>query len=435
MEYLIVITIICVVVVAVIGVTVFFKKKSKQVINKWDNQLAVTDNMEIVNRDNALQEILIQMEMLPADSIPDKNKLIEITDSKVLAKVNNLIPGLAQAGNAANNAMQVLQGNGEVLYRAILPAGAKLTDSKAMENAVRGIYHGADGIKGHANFMAVKAQKGTEAIANATAAAMGVAAMIVGQYYMTQINSELGVISDGVSKISEFQNDEYRSRVFSLITHVKKIADFQIEILENQELRLSKIAQLNNLEEECAKLLGQANLALARYAGKKKLDYDAYEKELKEAQDWYMYQKSLLEVLYKISDLIYALHLGNVSREQCNAILPTYTKQVSDTQDRLSDWHQENTINLKIDTDEKRRKRAGIDGAIHFIPGLIKEDMRFKAINNNTVNMITTQTSGFETANAQDTTDLYEEDVQLIAKDGKIYYFPPITMQATMKGE
>ena len=58
---------------------------------------------------------------------------------------------MAQAGNAVNNAAQAVKAAyGEILYRAIIPAGAKLTDSKAMEGAVRGIYHGADGIRGHA---------------------------------------------------------------------------------------------------------------------------------------------------------------------------------------------------------------------------------------------------------------------------------------------
>ncbi len=212
------------------------------------------------------------MEMLPAEEILAENKLVEITDSKVLAHVNNLVPGLAQVGgNVAHNAAQAAQANGgEVLYRAIIPVGTKLTDSKAMENAVRGIYHGTDGIKGHANLVAVEAQKGTAVVANTTAAAMGVASMVVGQYYMTQINAELGEISDGISKISDFQDNEYRSRVFSLVAHVKKIADFQVEILENNELRLSKIAQLDSLEEESTQLLGQANLTLAGYTKKER---------------------------------------------------------------------------------------------------------------------------------------------------------------------
>lgn len=370
-------------------------------------------------------ELVIQVEMLPAEAIEDESKLVEITDSKVLAHVNNLVPGLAQAGNAINNAAQAVKAaNGEVLYRAIIPAGTKLTDSKAMEGAMRGIYHGTDRIKGHANLVAVEAQKGTAVVANTAAAAMGVASMVVGQYYMIQINAELGAISDGISKIQDFQDNEYRSRVFSLVAHVKKIADFQTEILENDELRLSKITQLDSLEEECTKLLGQANLTLAGFAKKTGLDYEEYEKALGNAQNWFMYQKSLLDVLYKISDLRYTLHLGAVSREQCVALLPTYTKQVSDTQERLTAWHNGTTQRLGIDTDEIRRKRAGFDGVVHFIPGLLNDDLNFRSIEKKTASMIVAQSSGHESLHKADTSELYTEDVQLIVKDGKIFYLP-----------
>lgn len=39
-------------------------------------------------------------------------------------------------GNATYNAAQAIQATGEVFYKAIIPVGAKLTDSKAMEGAV-----------------------------------------------------------------------------------------------------------------------------------------------------------------------------------------------------------------------------------------------------------------------------------------------------------
>ena len=364
------------------------------------------------------------MEMLPAEAISDESRLVEITDSKVLAYVNNLIPGLAQVGVAGSNAAQAAKAGSEILYRAIIPNGAKLTNSRAMEGAVRGIYHGTDGIQGHANFVAVQAQKGTAVVANTVTAAMGVASMVVGQYYMTQINAELGEISDGISKISDFQDNEFRSRVFSLVSHVKKIADFQVEILENAELRLSKIEHLDSLEEECTQLLGQVNLTLAGFSKKNELDYTSYEKKLKEAQSWYTYQKALLDVLYKISDLRYTLHMGAVSREQCIALLPTYTKQVEDTQTLLTEWHQTSVKRLGIDTDKIRRKRTGFDGIIHRIPGVFDDDHNFRSIDEKIVNMITVQSSARSIEHPQDTSDLYAKDVQLISKDGKIYYLP-----------
>lgn len=420
---------ICVIVVVAICIFIIQRKKNNQEVNASADIKTNAEKHAISVSDDAPTELTIEMEMLPAEVIKDENALVEITDSKVLAHVNNLVPGLAQAVNATNNAAQAVQvASGGVLYRAIIPAGAKLTDSKAMEGAVRGFYRGADGIQGHANLVVVEAQKGTAVVANTAAAAMGVASMVVGQYYMTQINAELGAISDGISEIQNFQDNEYRSRVLSLVAHVKKIADFQTEILENNELRISKINQLDNLEEECTQLLGQANLTLAGFAKKTDLDYDSYEKVVGNAQNWFMYQKSLLDVLCKISDLRYTLHLGAVSREQCIAILPTYTKQVQDTQSRLAAWHEGTTERLKIDTDEARRKRAGVDGVIHFLPGLFDEDFNYRSIEKSTADMIRAQASGENTLYI-DKSELYSEDVQLIAKDGKIYYLPEIKVE------
>lgn len=424
MEYIVIG--ICIVAIVAIGARIFFNPKSKasaiptvSAPSKADEELSLSSP-----QGETAQDLDIQVEMLPAEVISGESSLVEITDSKVLARVNNLIPNLAQAGNAVNNAVQAVQAQGEVLYRAIIPAGAKLTDSRGMESAVRGFYRGADGIQGHANLVAVEAQKGTAVVANTAAAAMGVASMVVGQYYMTQINAELGQISDGISKIADFQDNEYRSRVFSLVSHVKKIAEFQVEILENDELRLSKIAQLDSLEEECTQLLGQANLTLAGFAKKKGLDFAAYEKELQEAQNWYIYQNTLLEMLYKISDLRFTLHLGAVSRAQCTALLPTYTQQVEETQSRLTQWHQDTTKRLNVNTAEIRRKREGWDKAIHFIPGLINDDWNFRSISEKTADMIDFQAGGHSKLHHDDS-DFYLEDVQLISKDGKVYYLPP----------
>ena len=432
MEYAIII--IAVVVVIAAGTFIYIKKNKKDSLTaSAEVNQQPSHSADFIVASGKKNELIIPVEQLPAEVLPDENYLVEITNSKVLARVNNLVPGLTQAGNAANNIAQAVQASGEVLYRAIIPASAKLANSKDIEGAVRGIYHSTDGIRGHANLVAVKAQKGTEIAANTAAAAMGVASMVVGQYYMTQINAELSEIRDSITKVADFQDNEYRSRVFSLVVHVKKIADFQAEILENDELRLSKISQLDGLEEECTQLLEQANLTLEGFTKREGLDYDAYEKTLSEAQNWFTYQKSLADVLCKISDLRYTLHLGAVSREQCTALLPIYAKQVSDTQERLTRWHSSNTKRLGIDTEEIRRKRGGLDGVIHFLPGLINDDLNFRLIKKGTAKMITAQASGHMDIQLPDDSELYEDDVQLIAKNGKIYYLPSTDKISTEK--
>lgn len=365
-------------------------------------------------------ELDIQIEMFPAESIEDETGLVEITDSKILAQVSNLLPGLFQTGNSINNVARIIR-NGSV-YKAIMPAGAKLAKSKDVEGAFRGMFHGASGIKGQANL--VKVESGTAIAANSVSAVMNVSSLIVGQYYMKQINDELNVISEGIDQIQSFQDNEYRSKVFSLVAHVKRISNFQSEILENDELRISKIYQLDSLEKDCAELLGQANLALADFTNKNKLSYKEYEKVIAEVQKWYTYQKSLIEVMYKISDLRYTLHLGAVSREQCADLLSTYQEQIGDTHERINVWHYKTAKRLGIKIDEICRKRAGFDGAIHFIPGLLKDEYKFRSIDMNTVKMIIEQAMGYEEQCAAYTSELYNEDVQLISKDGRLYYLP-----------
>ena len=102
--------------------------------------------------------------------------------------------------------------------------------------------------------------------------------------------------------------------------------------------------------------------------------------------------------------------MGAVSREQCVALLPTYTKQVSDTQERLTAWHEGSTQRLGIETYEIRRKRSGFDGVIHFILGLFNDDFNFRSIEKKTAKMITAQASGHESLHFVDTSELYAEE-------------------------
>ena len=139
MEYVIIGA--CIVVAIAGGIVLYVKNKRTK--NELGNTAVVVSKTSSskLQASEVANDPVIQIGILPADAISDETKLVEITDSKVLAHINNLVPGLAQAGNAANNATQAVKANGEVLYRAIIPAGAKLTDSKAMEGAVRGFYH------------------------------------------------------------------------------------------------------------------------------------------------------------------------------------------------------------------------------------------------------------------------------------------------------
>ena len=419
--------IICILVIAGIAIFVLIRNRNAHIIDE------IGENALSIKRKNALEssmkhDLAITFDDLPALTEQEESQLVEVKDSQLLARIDNAIPGTLQAvaNVGAVHAYQEAAKSAGQLYQAIIPKGAVLDKSRAMEGAVRGSYRDvANSIKGNANWVAVdgKAANNLAAVGVANAA-MNVASMVVGQYYMSQINDQLADISAGIEKIADFQQTEFKSKVYALVAEVQKSSTFQVETIENDELRNRELSHLKSLEHECAQLLGQANLSLQDISGKKGLDYDAYEKKIGEAENWFQYQQILLEVMYKISDLSYALNLGAISRENSYALYLPYAKQSEGTLAKLNEWHDEHVKRLEINVEESRRKRQGVEGFFMGALGLFNDDFNYKKMSQSTIARIEHQAENASTVKGIEDDDLYQEDVRLIAKDGKLFYLP-----------
>ena len=118
MEYIIGLVFLIAICVAVFWRTNKAKKLSQET---GDMQMVEPKSAALAEVQQNTNQLMIRLEQLSLEEIKDIDKLIEIKDEKLLARIDNLVPDLLQAGNAANNAIQA---NGEVLYQAIIPAGA-----------------------------------------------------------------------------------------------------------------------------------------------------------------------------------------------------------------------------------------------------------------------------------------------------------------------
>lgn len=423
--YIIVIS--CIAVLLSSAVIIYYLSAKKQInsISKSETQLTTAKKAALNESPN--NSLPIQFESIAALTENEESALVEITDSKLLARVDGVIPGTIQmATNAAavHGYNQAVQATGQ-LYQAIIPSGATLANSRSMNGAVRGFYHGAKHIRGHANFVPVDGDVGRNLASISTAnAAMGVASMVVGQYYMTQINNRLDSINTEIKAISSFQNNEYRAKVFALIAAVQKASVFQIELVESDELRKRELDELKRMEHECATLLGHANLELQDFTKNRDLPFDEYEISVRKANGWFQYQQILLELMSKICELTYVLNLGAASKESCYAVYLPYVKQVEGTLEQLNMWHNDNVERLELDIDSSRRKRKGFDGFFMSIPGLFNEDLRYRPVSKNTSSMIRRQIKGASVSNEEKENDLFKKDVRLIVKDGRLYYLP-----------
>ena len=367
-------------------------------------------------------EIIVKLDELPALTEQEQFNLVEIEDKNVISRIASAVPGVVQAlanSAAVTEGMKLAK---EGVYTAKLPSGAKLVKSKEMENAVRGFFRKGANIEGQANFLSVDGTMEKIASMNLANVAMGAASLVVGQYYMKQINDNLIEVKNGISRISEFQENEYKSKVMALMTQVKRMTDFKTEILENVELRKEEIMRLQSMEKDCIELLGQANLTVEQLSSSEHAEFNSYSEKVEEIAKWHQYQKGLVEIMYMISDLNYVLHLGALSKEQAYTAYGSMYGQTEKTIEKMQKWHSVHTKKFGIDTDRAVLERKGLDALIHKPLGLINGTYNYRKMSKQEVVNIRNQVNIQVENRLEMTRDLYQEEVKVIIKDGKLFY-------------
>jgi len=367
-------------------------------------------------------EITVKLNELPALTEQEQFSLVEIEDKNVISRIMSAVPEAAKVVANSAVAAEGLQLAKSGVYMAKLPSGAQLVKSQEMQGAVRGFFKSGSTIKGQANFLSVDGTMEKIAQMNLANVAMGAASMVVGQYYMKQINTELLSVNNGISKLTDFQDNEYKSKVLALSMQVKRIADYKTEIIENAELRKEEILRLQTMEKDCMELLAQANLTVEQLCGHEFASYDSYCDKVSEIAKWQQYQKALIELMYMIADLNYVLHLGAMSQDQAYVTYTSMYNQTSKMIERLHKWHTIHTKKFGVDVDRAVLERKGLDALLHKPLGLIDEGHNYKKMSKNEVvnirNQVNTQVENRLTA----TRDLFDEDVRVVFKDGKVFY-------------
>lgn len=367
-------------------------------------------------------ELRVQVKLLSDIFEDNELALIEIKDDKVINRIIDAVPQLAQIGVNAGAVAEGMQLANQGVYQAILPAGARLVNSKDMEGAVRGFFRNKKGIAGQANWMTVDSTVNKIAAANIANAAMGTATLIVGQYYMKQINGKLEDLNSNISKLADFQMAEYKGKVVTLLMQVKRASEFQAEILEDSNLRNEEIQRIQGVETTCMNLLNQANVNISDLSSKAVKSFEQYDKLINEVAIWQKYQETLTEVLYMIADLNYTLHLGALSKEQCYAAYSDMYDMENSLFDKLKKWHEVHKKKFKIDINQARMERQGIDAIIHKPLELVGIKWKYRSIGKETAMNIRLQRNIRLNDRTLDMRNRYNEDVKLIAKDGKLYY-------------
>jgi hypothetical protein len=400
-----------------VGVVVFLKRKrktSKQAAIEFDEKNVLT---EITATEAELVEIPITQ--LPATMVLNENSLFEITDRTVIARISALVPVAVQTATRtmANNAQNLLKG--AELVKLDIPF-SKLAQSKDLAGAARGYVHGGRGVAAQANLTKVDMTKVTKAttLANGVANVMNVGSLVVGQYYMSEISAKLEKMSDGINKISDFQDRQFKSRIISLIARVEKYSGFSSEIIENDELRLRTLGTLENLEGDATELLGQVNIEITDISKKTpNPSYQEYQDKIDDFGVLVEYQNVLVAVLGEISKLTYLLGKGRTSSEMSYSLFNKFLEQSVAARDVLEQWHDKQVEALKIDLDNNRKSKNWFAA----LPGIVNENWKYQSLTQGLAEKINNQ-SQTTPLSLSKPKEVFEEDVEIIIRDEKYYY-------------
>lgn len=392
------------------GLFDIFKKKEKKTGLVASRQQAIA----VPEEDRQLS---VTLESLPSVNGIDKTRLIEITDPSILARIDALIPS---AGTSGVNIRNIAHQSKETLYKVILKNGGELMDSKTMEGAKRATVAGKNGIRENANLLAVEPDKiGT--IANAGACAFNVASVVVGQYYMQQIDSKLSDITRSVDQIMESIEIQYKGSVTSLIESVHSVSKFQLSSLQNDELRNRELDHIQVLKDECQKLLSEAESKIELILDSDLSTYNQYATKTKELEKWLKYQELLIQSLQQIDTLDFTLYLGTKTKEHCFSSLGSHAKKYDDLHQEVIAWHKTNCSKFKIDMSKERRKHAGLLAMLEKPIDLINEEWNYMAVPCETIGLIKEQTEETQSV-CYNPENPFIEDVEIVIDGDKRYY-------------
>ncbi|MCI6266124.1 MAG: hypothetical protein MR598_04695 [Erysipelotrichaceae bacterium] len=323
--------------------------------------------------------------------IPDKkNKINDLEIKKNISIIDNTVVNSSMVGRNLKNSTELLNNN-----RTFFSASKKGTENMMKVKGTNEVY-GTQVIGNkfnkqtkftNENQMIQKA--GKDALINA---GFNTASMIVGQYYMNEINNKLDNLKEEINVISDYLDSEYKSRLSYIVSKIKEITENKLEILCNDFSKDKRYDEILELESDCAELLGQANEMIKNNISKKDIDYSKYEKKLKEIYKWFSRQQILQVLLLEIGNLRYVLAKGNETSKLSHTQYNNYLLQSNNINEALKQWHDVISKKLGIDISQSRRNGKFFKARKYTI-GKINEDWAYNKLDEEVVKLIENQTN------------------------------------------
>ena len=346
----------------------------------------------------------------------EKNKIIDPEIKNTVALLDNATSKGIMAGQNIKNSGQLLKGD-----KAFFSAAKEGTENMLKVKGSDKVY--GIQMKGKDFHKQTQFKNEGQLVEGMTKnslvnAGFNAASMVVGQYYMAEINEKMETIQHDIKNISTYLDSEYQGKIEHIISKIKEIVDNKNEIINNEFSRDKRYDEISREEENCTIMLGQANNNISDLIENDKLDYKKYESTIKEIQKWYTRQQILIHMLLEIGNLRYILAYGNETSMFTHTQYNNYLLQTNETNRKLRNWH--NLYKEKLGINQKEHKRnASFYKVKKKTIAKIKEDWAYNKLDESIEKMIGNQTT---VSTLQPYLEKKQDDCIKILKQGDNYY-------------
>lgn len=264
----------------------------------------------------------------------EKNKITDNQIKNAISVLDNSISKTAMTSRNLKNASNILKNE-----KAFFSTAKKGTENMIRDKSTNTVI-GTQMVDGkfskQTRFLSedkmIKSY-GKDALVNA---GFNATSMVVGQYYMSEINDKLEDIQQDINGISNYLDSEYQGKLAQIVSKIQEIIDNKVEILNNEYSRDKRYNEVLDLETNCATLLGQANNMIKESKINEEIDYKKYEENLKEINKWFIRQQILQKLLLEIGNLRYILSNGNETSKLSHTQYNTYLEQTNNINEELA---------------------------------------------------------------------------------------------------
>lgn len=399
--------------VILIFIVVVFRTNRNKKSEILENEL----NLSINHNENSFPDIQIieNLALVPLE----ENKVVDLEIKNAISMIDNYASKSIIASHNIKNASELLK-NDRAFFSAAKEGTENMLKVKGT-NEHYGIQMAGNKFDKQTKFLSedeLMKSYGKDALVNA---GFNVASMVVGQYYMNEINHKLDMLQDNIQEISDFLDSEYQGKLAQIISKMQEIIENKVEILKNSYSRDKRFDEILRMESECGKLLAQANTSISQSIAKEENEYREYEKRTKEINKWFIRQQILQQLLLEIGNLRYVLAYGNETSKLSHTQYNNYLKQTNSVNAELKNWHNLNCEKFGIEKEERKRKAKFFEIRKNTI-GRIKEEWAYHKLEDNVVDIINSQTNRKELAPYNE--DKQNEKIKIQKYKGEYYNLP-----------